>query len=98
MNVSQEADKAFMEELQRTDRPRYDRLIRAMEKEAYRVQRIGQPESQSSVRHFVTCAGCGHRFLAKRADNSTCSARCRARVSRKSQMSQIAENTVPIAA
>ena len=35
-NVSGEADAAFMAELKRTDRPRYDRLIDAMKKQAYR--------------------------------------------------------------
>ena len=39
MNVSKEADRQFMEELQRTDRPRYDRIIRAALKETHRIQK-----------------------------------------------------------
>jgi hypothetical protein len=35
-NVSGEADAAFMAELKRTDRARYDRLIHAIQKQAYR--------------------------------------------------------------
>jgi len=35
-NVSGEADAAFMAELKRTDRARYDRLINAMQTQAYK--------------------------------------------------------------
>lgn len=38
-NVSAQADAAFMAELKRTDRPRYDRLIEAIQKQALRSQR-----------------------------------------------------------
>ena len=36
MNVSREADLAFMAELKGRDRARYDRLMDAMRKQAYR--------------------------------------------------------------
>ena len=35
-NVSGEADAAFMAELKRKDRPRYNRLVDAMKKQAYK--------------------------------------------------------------
>jgi hypothetical protein len=37
MNVSREADKAFMQELKRTDRKRYDQLDRAIRIAAIRI-------------------------------------------------------------
>lgn len=47
INVSREADAQFMRELERTDRPRYDRLVRNMMKEAARLRQspevIGMP-------------------------------------------------------
>lgn len=33
-------------------------------------------------RHFKTCPGCGHRFLARRANQTACSTRCRNRAYR----------------
>jgi hypothetical protein len=42
-NVSGEADAAFMAELKRTDRPRYDRLIDAMKKQAYKSLKVSHP-------------------------------------------------------
>jgi hypothetical protein len=42
-NVSHEADLAFMAELKRTDRPRYDRLINAMRKQAYKDLKVPYP-------------------------------------------------------
>jgi hypothetical protein len=39
MNVTHAADGAFLAELKRTDRARYDRLLVAMQKAAYRAQR-----------------------------------------------------------
>ena len=50
------------------------------------------------TRHFTNCVGCGRRFLARRTNNTTCSAKCRRKVCRmsgnvgSSRMSQIPEN------
>jgi hypothetical protein len=49
-------------------------------------------------RKFIACLGCERRFLAKRANNLTCSPRCRRRVSRKDGVSHFVKNTLPIAA
>ncbi len=46
-------------------------------------------KSKRKSRKFKSCLGCGRRFLAKRGNNLTCSARCRQRYGRKSSMSQI---------
>ena len=46
-------------------------------------------------RQFKECLGCGRRFLAKRANNTTCSASCRQKAHRGvglPPMSQIPEN------
>ena len=55
-----------------------------------------ETETQSSrSRQFKECLGCGRRFLAKRVNNTTCSANCRQKVHRGvglSLMSQIPEN------
>jgi len=50
---------------------------------------------QRRSRHFRECLGCGRKFLAKRPNNTTCSARCRQKAHRGvglSPMSQIPEN------
>ncbi len=49
-------------------------------------------------RMFKVCLGCERRFLAKRANNLTCSPRCRSRASRKSGMTHFVKMTLPIAA
>ena len=54
--------------------------------------------SRSKTRHFVTCIGCSRRFLAKRADATACSPRCRQRAARRTKVSQIIENVLPEAA
>jgi hypothetical protein len=54
--------------------------------------------SHSKPRHFVTCIGCSRRFLAKRADATACSPRCRQRAARRTRVSQIIENVLPEAA
>lgn len=46
-------------------------------------------------RHYADCLGCGRKFLARRANNTTCSDKCRQKASRTQQseaMSQIHEN------
>jgi hypothetical protein len=48
-NVSGEADAAFMAELKRTDRPRYDRVVEAMQKQAYKDLKATQPTENESV-------------------------------------------------
>jgi hypothetical protein len=55
------------------------------------VKRAGK----TTPRQFKKCLGCERKFLAKRANNLTCSTRCRARVSR---VSQIGRNTLSEAA
>lgn len=49
-------------------------------------------------RRFVTCIGCQRKFLAKRADNTTCSPRCRRRASRKDRVSHFVKMTLREAA
>ena len=72
MNVTKQADHNFMEELKRTDRPRYDRLIHAMQKEAYRLQRIGL-----ATQIIRNCGHCGLRLPdGLRADTRFCGATC----------------------
>lgn len=51
-NVSGEADAAFMAELKRTDRPRYDRLIHAMQKQAFKDQKA-RPQPTDSKGQFL---------------------------------------------
>ena len=46
MNVSKEADRNFMAELKRTDRARYERLVTAIQRDAYRAARIQSEENQ----------------------------------------------------
>jgi hypothetical protein len=49
-------------------------------------------------RMFKVCLGCERRFLAKRANNLTCSSRCQRRVHRKVGVSDFVKMTLPIAA
>jgi hypothetical protein len=45
MNVSREADAAFLADLKRTDRARYERLLNLMQRDHYRLNRESQPEA-----------------------------------------------------
>jgi hypothetical protein len=130
MNVSKEADAAFMRELQDFDAPRYTQLHKNMLKghaaksgwivgTCARCQghiynapflsasepsefcsrdcRDNRPQESKArrARHYADCLGCGRKFLARRANNTTCSARCRQKACRRSElagMSQIPEN------
>lgn len=133
MNVSKDADAAFMRELQDSDAPRYARLHKNMLKgraaksgwivgKCARCQRAiynapflsasepgefcsrdcrdnrPQESKDRRARHYADCLGCGRKFLARRTNNTTCSAKCRQKVCRKSElagMSQIHENGSP---
>jgi hypothetical protein len=130
INVSKEADAAFMRELQECDAPRYARLQKNMLKgrapksgwivgRCTRCQcavynapflsasepgefcsrdcRDSRPQESKArrERHYTNCLGCGRKFLARRVNNTTCSARCRQKVCRGSEseaVSQIPEN------
>lgn len=96
MNVSREADCAFLTELERIDPNRYGRLAKAIMSDALREEESA--DSVRTPRTFKMCPGCGRRFLARRANNLTCSDRCRKRVTRMGPVSQISETTLPKAA
>lgn len=49
------------------------------------VQDINIRTGKRTPRHFINCLGCDKRFLAKRANNLTCSPRCRLKAYRKSK-------------
>jgi hypothetical protein len=49
-------------------------------------------------RKYVVCLGCERRFLAKRANNLTCSPRCQRRAHRKVAVSDFVKMTLPEAA
>ena len=87
MNVSAEADSAFMRELQQEDPERYARLVE-------NVGAVAQHKSRRVVRHYKNCLGCGKKFLAKRANNTTCSPKCQRKAHRKARMSEIPANTL----
>jgi hypothetical protein len=59
MNVSKQADQNFMNELKRTDRPRYDRLAHIMEKEAARLARLAQQSALVTEIPNRQCKHCG---------------------------------------
>ena len=45
--------------------------------------------TERTPRKFKECLGCGRRFLAKRANNTTCSPKCRLRASRMKQIAAL---------
>ena len=133
INVSKEADAAFMRELQESNAPRYARLHKNMLKgraansgwivgkcarcnghifnapflsacepgefcsRDCRDSRPQQSKAQTE-RHYADCLGCGRKFLARRANNTTCSDKCRQKACRNSQseaVSQIPQNEPP---
>src|SRR5258707_10123050 len=54
-----------------------------------------QESKARRARHYADCLGCGRKFLARRGNNTTCSARCRQKACRRSEtvgVSQIPEN------
>ena len=51
-------------------------------------------DRKKAPRTFKACAGCGRRFLAKRANNLTCSNKCRLRANRRNRLIQITETTL----
>jgi len=58
------------------------------------VQSKTKPRYQPRPRKFISCIGCQRRFLAKRANNTTCGPRCRRRVSRKVEVSHFVKSTL----
>ena len=50
MNVSAQADKAFMAELQRTNPARYDRIVKNMLREASRLAAQSKPSEQVELK------------------------------------------------
>jgi hypothetical protein len=130
INVSKEADPAFIREVQESDAPRYARLqknmlrgrtaksgwivgtcarchgyiynapfLSASERGEFcsRDCRDSRPQESKTrrARHYTDCLGCSRKFLARRANHATCSARCRQKVCRRTEvsgMSQIPEN------
>jgi hypothetical protein len=62
------------------------------------MQAKAKSRYRSKPRVFRVCLGCEHRFLAKRANNSTCSSRCQRRVHRKVSVSDFVKMTLPEAA
>lgn len=53
---------------------------------------VGSPKkTRRKPRKYTSCLGCGRRFLAKRANNTICSAKCRQKL-RRDRLSQIGEN------
>jgi hypothetical protein len=79
INVSREADIQFMRELERTDRERYDGLVRNMMKEAVRLQRLPEVIEMPGRK----CGHCG-LVLPKnaRTDSRYCDDACRKASSR----------------
>jgi hypothetical protein len=74
VNVSKEADAAFMADLKRNDKGRYDRLVANMMKEAARLRRLSQSDVISIT---STCAHCGLRLPnGLRADARYCDSTC----------------------
>jgi hypothetical protein len=72
MNVSKEADAAFMTELKRTDRPRYDRLVKAMQ--VHTLGRLPKVIEISGRR----CLHCGLPLPeGLRQDGQHCDAACK---------------------
>ena len=71
-NVSKEADRAFMQELKRTDLSRYDRLIANIQKSTYAHARRPEPAD----RH----CSCGASLTGKRQGSKWCSDTCRMRI------------------
>jgi hypothetical protein len=59
---------------------------------------LRRPVTKSAVRkakrHFVLCLGCGNRFLAKRADNTTCSPKCQRRALRRSKNGPVSDISI----
>jgi hypothetical protein len=49
------------------------------------------PGRKAKARKFVICLGCTKRFLAKRANNTTCSSRCQRRAARQSATLSVSE-------
>jgi hypothetical protein len=58
-------------------------------RELWSMEEASAKKTRRTKRHFVNCLGCGKRFLAKRANNTTCSPRCRQRAARRVSLSQI---------
>jgi hypothetical protein len=75
LNVSKEADAAFMAELKRTDEPRYNRLVTIIQRSAYAHDRRTEPVDR--------CCSCGASLTGKRQGSKWCSDTCRMRLGRQ---------------
>src|SRR6266404_7876070 len=75
MNVSKEADAAFMAELKRADEPRYNRLVANILKVAYAQDRRTEPTDRRCP--------CGASLAGKRQGSKWCSDTCRKRLGRQ---------------
>ena len=75
LNVSREADRDFMAELKKTDRERYDRLIKAMQVHAARLQRVVPEVIEMPA---PKCEHCGLKLPPdKREDGRYCDRNCK---------------------
>jgi hypothetical protein len=84
INVSKEADAAFMAELKRTDQARYDCLVRNMQKEALRLRRMSQPVATTTIER--RCQHCGLVLPSDaRADSRYCDSTCQRNARRARQ-------------
>ena len=57
--------------------------------ERYPLDEVTVRRERKKSRSYKNCLGCDRRFLAKRANNLTCSPKCRQRVARTPSLSQI---------
>jgi hypothetical protein len=84
MNVNKEADAVFLAELKRTNRARYDHLIRNMQKEALRLRRLSQSVGITTTRR--RCQHCGLVLASDaRADSRYCDSTCQRNARRARQ-------------
>ena len=80
MNVSLEADRAFMQELNRTDSPRYCRLVKAIQMAHYTPA-----EAPSGLTcHYIRCSG---SVAHLRVGTRFCSAACKMKSQRQCRRS-----------
>jgi hypothetical protein len=80
MNVSLEADRAFMQELKRTDSPRYARLVKAIQTAHYTpAEAPSGPTCQ-----YIPCSG---SVAHLRVGTRFCSAACKMKSQRQSRRS-----------
>ena len=82
MNISEDANATFLSELKRTDRARYDNLIRNMEREVGRL-RLRAKVVEIAPATERTCAQCGLKLPTDlRMDAKFCDDACKTAFSR----------------